>query len=89
MDIADSARRHQADERFDDADIKHVVDHALYVAEDGDDPDLVLYLGPDHAGRLLEVVVAERQADSQVVIHAMKMRAKYRQLLSGTEASDD
>jgi hypothetical protein len=89
VEIASSARRHQQKERFDDADIEHVVEHALYVGEDGEEPDLVLYLGPDRAGRLLEVVVVERDDGSEVAIHAMKMRARYEPLLRGSEVADD
>ncbi|MGH9918261.1 MAG: hypothetical protein ACRD6W_05245 [Nitrososphaerales archaeon] len=81
MDIADSGRRHQQDQRFDDADILHVVTHALYVGDDGDDPDKALYLGPDQSARLLEVVVVVLEDGTDVVIHAMKMRQKYEPLL--------
>jgi len=81
VDIADSARRHQEDEGIDDADIHHAVAHALYVGDDGDDPDKALYLGPDLSARLLEVVAVVREDGSEVVIHAMKMRTKYEPLL--------
>ncbi len=89
VDIAESARRHQQQDRFDDHDIEHAIQNALYAAEDGEEPDLVLYLGPDHAGRLLEVVVAERDDGSAVVIHAMKMRTKYEPLLKSAEVTDE
>jgi len=89
VEIAGSARRHQDDDSFDDADIEHAVEHALYAGEDGEDPDMVLYLGPDRAGRLLEVVVVTRADGTEVAIHAMKMRAKYKLLLRGQEVSDD
>jgi hypothetical protein len=81
VEIADSARKHQATDGFDDADIVHVIENALFVADDGNDPDKALYLGPDRAARLPEVVVAVRDDGSEIVIHALKMRRSYEQLL--------
>src|SRR5712691_10685379 len=46
----------------------------IYAAGDGDDPDKALYLGPDQAGRFLEVVVVVRADGTELAIHAMKMR---------------
>lgn len=89
MDIADSARRHQQDEGFNDADIAHAVAHAIYVADDGNDLDKALYLGPDRSARLLEVVVVVREDGSEVVIHAMRMRSKYEPLLREIGDGDD
>jgi hypothetical protein len=88
VEIARFARKHQAEERFEDADILHAIDHALYVADDESDPDKALYLGPDRAARLLEVVVAVRSDGSEVEIHAMKMRRKYGLLLGRRGAGD-
>lgn len=88
VEFAPSARRRQAEDRFEDADIFHAIEDALYVGDDGDDPDKALYLGPDRAARLLEVLVAIRADGSEVVIHAMKMRARYG-LLLGEPGSDD
>ncbi|MGH9305998.1 MAG: hypothetical protein ACRD0I_03835 [Acidimicrobiales bacterium] len=88
MEFAPSARRHQAEDRFEDVDILHAIEHALYVGDDGDDPDKALYLGPDQAARLLEVVVAVRADGSEVVIHAMKMQAKYGSLVAQSGSSD-
>jgi hypothetical protein len=87
VEIADSARKHQARDRFDDDDIRHAVVHAIYAADDGDDPDKALYLGPDRAARFLEVVVVVRADGSELVIHAMKMRRAYAALPPG--AADD
>lgn len=89
MEIAPSARKHQEDDGFDDADIIHAVEHALYAADDGDDPDKALYLGPDRSARLLEVVVAVLADGSEIAIHAMKMRAKYEPLLRQLGGTDD
>ena len=88
MEVAESPRKHQAGDGFDDADIVHAVDNAMYVGDDGDDSDKVLYLGPDRSGRLLEIVVAARADGSEVVIHAMKLRRMYEQLLRRTGGTD-
>lgn len=47
----------------------------LYSTEPGDE-DLVIYLGFDPAGVALEVMAVELE-DALLVIHAMKLRAKY------------
>ena len=83
MDAYESAHRHG----IADADIEHAVDHAVLVAEDEDDK--VLYLGPDRAGNLLEVVAIKREDDSEIVIHAMKMRRAYEHLLDQIGEQDD
>ncbi len=66
-----SARKHGIAE--DDA--VHAIEHALVAAED--DEGKCLYLGPDRAGNMLEVVSVQREDDSEVVIHAMRMRRIY------------
>jgi hypothetical protein len=81
VEIYDSARRHGVS----DSDIEHCIDHAMVVAED--DEDKVLYLGPDRAGNLLEIVTVQRDDDTEVVIHAMPIRRIYEDLLP--EAGDD
>ena len=48
----------------------------------------VFYLGPDRAGNLLEVVVIERDDGSELAIHAMKMRRRYRQLIREARADE-
>ena len=45
---------------------------------------LRLYLGPARNGDLLEIVTVVRDDDTEVAIHAMKMRAKYQRLLPET-----
>jgi hypothetical protein len=89
VEIAASARKHQVDERFDDADIFHAIEHAVFAADDGEDPDKALYLGPDRSARFLEVVVAVRSDGTEVVIHAMKMRPSYESLLDPQGGTDD
>lgn len=82
MEIYGSARRHG----IVDEDIVHAVEHALAAGEQDDGK--VLYLGPDRAGNLLEVVSVVRDDGSEVVIHAMRMRAKYEPFLRGEGDSD-
>ena len=74
MEIYPSARKHGVA----DDDIRHAVEQAL--ARDELDEYRVLWLGPDRAGNLLEIIVLylDRRA---IAIHAMKMRSKYAHLL--------
>lgn len=60
-------------------DIRHAADHAVVAAEDEDGK--CLYLGPDQAGNLLEVVSVMREDAEELVIHAMRMRRMYEPLL--------
>ena len=83
MEIYESARRHG----IDDEDIRHGVAHALVVADD-EEEGRVLYLGPDRAGNLLEIVAVLRDDDSEIVIHAMPMRRTYEPLLRETGETD-
>jgi hypothetical protein len=48
--------------------------------EDRDDGTR-LYLGTSRNGALLEIVSIRRDDETELVIHAMKMRPSYRQLL--------
>jgi hypothetical protein len=79
VEIRSSARKHGVA----DADMRHAVDYYGYAGEESSDDGLVkvLYLGPDRAGNMLEVVVIERQDGHEIIIHAMKMRQKYDRLL--------
>ncbi|HVF74020.1 MAG TPA: hypothetical protein VM938_03145 [Acidimicrobiales bacterium] len=63
MDFYASARKHGIAE--DDA--IYAVEHALVAAED--DEGKCLYLGPDRAGNVLEVVSVLRVDGTEVVIH--------------------
>jgi hypothetical protein len=75
VQIHPSARKHGVT----DSDIHHAVEHALVVADD--DEAKCLYLGPDRAGNLLEIVSVVLDDDTEVVIHAMRMRRIYESLL--------
>lgn len=81
MEVHRSARRHG----IDDQDIRHAIEHPVVVSDiDPDaDPPKALVIGPDRAGNLLEVVVLTLAGDKLLVIHAMPLRRKYRDLLPG------
>jgi len=61
------------------ADIEHVMRHPLQVIrrEDGGQ----LYLGAGRNAELLEVIAVLKADGSEIAIHAMKMRARYANLL--------
>jgi hypothetical protein len=75
--IHPSARKHGVAEE----DIEHAVEHAMSVDDQNDDTRL--YLGPGRNAKLLEVVTIVRDEGSELVIHAMRMRTKYRRLPPG------
>ena len=60
------------------------VGHALTVIdlEADSDPPKVLAIGPDRAGNLLEVIWLEFADDAELVIHAMRLRTLFYDLLS-------
>lgn len=61
----------------------HAAGHAVYVADlDEDSPARQLRLGFDAAGRLLEVVVLRFDSGNELLIHAMKARTQYLNLLT-------
>ena len=76
MEIYESARKHG----ISDEGIRHAVTHSLVVADE-QGTSKVVYLGPDRAGNLLEIVMVLREDDTEVVIHAMPMRRTYEPLL--------
>jgi hypothetical protein len=77
VEIHTSARKHG----IADEDIDHAVEHAMTI--DDQDDDTRLYLGPARSTSLLEIVTLVRDDGSELAIHAMTMRAKYRRLLPG------
>ncbi len=79
MEIHRSAHKHGIE---DDA-IRHAVDHALAVIDlkPGSDPPRVLAIGPNHAGNSLEVTWLELADDVELVIHAMRLRTTFYDLL--------
>ena len=77
VDIHSSARKHG----IADEDLRHAVANAMAIDDQSDDTRL--YLGPARNADLLEVVTIVRAQQSELAIHAMKMRASYRRLLPG------
>ena len=74
MQIRQSARKHGVA----DGDIRHALRSPL--ASEELDERRVLWLGPDRAGNLLEIIVLSLD-QGDLVIHAMKMRSEYRRML--------
>ena len=74
MEIHPSARKHDVA----DDDIRHAVEQPLTGREL--DEHRMLWLGPDRAGNLLEIIVLYLDHRA-IAIHAMKMRSKYAHLL--------
>jgi hypothetical protein len=75
VEIAGSARKHGVP----DDDITHAIRNPMrLIASEG----RTLVIGPDRAGRLLEVVVLDDDPDEEpVIIHAMALRPKFRHYL--------
>ena len=67
--ISPTARKHGVH----DMDMLHVYRHPVRVFVDD---DLVMLVGADRAGRLLEVGVVEG-ADGDVIVHAMSARSRF------------
>ena len=78
MKVHDSVRKHGVEP--DDA--VHAAEHALFVSDlEEDSPARQLRLGFDTGGRLLEVVVLRFDSGNELLIHAMKARRQYLDLL--------
>lgn len=60
------------------------IEHAMSI--DDQDDGARLFLRPARSGDLLEIVTTVRKDGSELAIHAMRMRAKYRGLVPGGEA---
>ena len=77
VDIHPSARKHG----IADEDVRHAAANAMSI--DDQEDDTRLYLGPARDADLLEVVTIVRDDGSELAIHAMRMRPRYRSLLPG------
>jgi hypothetical protein len=80
VEIHGAARKHG----IADEDIVHAVENALvgYALEERDDePRRTLFLGPNRAANLLEIVVLELDDGGRLATHAMRMRSAYISLL--------
>ena len=76
LDIYPSARKHG----IADQDIEHALSQAMNI-HDRDDGTR-FYLGPARSAKLLEITTIVRPDGSEMAIHAMAMRPKYRRILS-------
>lgn len=76
MEVLPSARKHG----ITDDDIRHAFENAVASVTVADQPDFSMVLGPDQAGRLLEIGVMADD-DNDYVIHAMPARPKYLNLV--------
>ena len=83
MEIHRAARKHG----IDDEVIVHAVEHAIVAVdlEPESDPPRVLAIGPDAAGNLLEIIWLAFIERPPIVIHAMRLRTLFYELLPGGE----
>lgn len=57
--------------------IANCPDPIYEITESPDEPDRVLFLGPDQDGVPLEVIAVELDGGDLLVIHAMRLRTSY------------
>jgi GNAT superfamily N-acetyltransferase len=76
VEIHPSARKHG----IADEDIEHAINNAMAIDDQQD--DVRLYLGPARNADLLEVGTIIRSDGTELAIHAMRLRPRYRRLLS-------
>lgn len=76
MEIVASARKHG----ISDDDIRHAFTNAVAAITAPDQPDFAMLIGPDLAGRLLEIGVLAAE-DNDYVIPAMPARARYLKMI--------
>jgi hypothetical protein len=77
VEIHPSARKHG----IADEDIEHAINNAMAIDDQQD--DVRLYLGPTRNADLLEVGTIIRSDRTELAIHAMRLRPRYRRLLPG------
>ncbi|NBS00323.1 MAG: hypothetical protein EBT42_08190 [Actinobacteria bacterium] len=72
LQIHDSALKHGISE----FDIRHAYENsiALFMLDQESHEVKILIIGPDSAGNLLETIVLEKEDQSLLVIHSMKIR---------------
>lgn len=86
MEIRASARRHGVA----DQDIHYAIGNAVAsgpVETNVDQIVGVLYIGPDRAGRMMEVITVDDVDDGEVAIHAMPLRKSYERYLPREDRS--
>lgn len=83
MKLHDSALKHFNRDRLTTNGVLHAAGNVLYRAplDDEDDPRRWLLLSVDDASRILELVVLVFDSGDELVIHAMKARPQYLDLL--------
>jgi hypothetical protein len=74
-DVHPAALKH----RLSVVDIRHALRHPMRRLDLGDGP--YLYLGAARDGELLEVITGRRSDQTEIAIHAMRMRPKNANLL--------
>lgn len=86
MEFHRSAHKHGLGEQT----ILHAIQHAITVIElePDADPPRVLAIGPDHAGNYLEVIWLELDDGVEMVIHAMRLRPTFYELLPSESGGD-
>ena len=78
MKVHETARKHG----IAPEDAVHAAEHAVLIIElDDDSPARQLRLGFDNQGRLLETVVLGFDSGNELLIHAMRARSQYLDLL--------
>jgi hypothetical protein len=78
VDVHNAALKHGVDP----TEAQRVAEHPVYVAYlDEDSPARQLRLGFDSSGRLIETVVLQFDSGNELLIHAMKARPEYYDLL--------
>ncbi len=70
--------------------ITHAVDHGqVFIVLDPDaDPPRILAIGPDRVGNLLEIIWLELAGGEVLVIHAMRLRRAFYDLLPQGGSND-
>ncbi len=84
MEILPSARKHG----ISDDDIRHSFNNALSAIVTPHQPDFTMIVGADSKGQLLEIGVLAAD-DNDYVIHAMRARTKYTQLIKPTRGDPE
>ncbi|GAA1863877.1 toxin [Myceligenerans crystallogenes] len=83
MRLHNSARKHFSRDRLNEAAVLSAARSPAYKAplDDEDDPRRWLWIGFDDSGRALELVVLVFDSGEELIIHAMKARRQYLDLL--------
>ena len=83
--IKESALRHGLTRE----DISHAYDMAIFgdVLDPDNDPPKLLFIGPDEAANLLELIGGDPESGERVIWHADRLSAQYHKLLPKTGGS--